>query len=105
MTGVQTCALPISILKELQRTRSVTISCENLNVDRNTIALTAVIAEVIAAQEQDIGPLPEFREDETLNNFAQRCKAFLDGQEELREKIKELKKWSELLPIKQKFCK
>ncbi|XP_036449603.1 digestive cysteine proteinase 3-like [Colossoma macropomum] len=61
--------------------------------NRNTIALTAVIAEVIiAVQEQDIGPLPEFRENETLNNFAQRCKAFLDGKEELREKIKELKK-------------
>ena len=95
-----------TVLKEFQRTRSVTVSCEKLSVDRNTIALTAVIAEVIiAAQEQDIGPLPEFREDETLNNFAQRCKAFLDGKEELREKIKELKKRSELLPVKQKFRK
>uniref|UniRef100_A0A3B1IXX1 Coiled-coil domain containing 106b n=1 Tax=Astyanax mexicanus TaxID=7994 RepID=A0A3B1IXX1_ASTMX len=93
-----------AVLKEFQRTRSVTVSCEKLNVDRNTIALTVIIAEVtIAAQGQDIGLVPEFREDETLNHFAQRCKAFLDENEELRDKIKELKKRSELIPIKQKF--
>lgn len=47
-----------------------------LNVDENTVAVTSVIVEVtIAAQGQEFGPLPEFKDDETLNNFAQRCKA------------------------------
>ena len=86
--------------------RSLTLSCKNVYVDRNTIALTAIIAEsVIATDGDDIGSLPVFREDDTLGNYAKTCKAFLEGNTVLGDKIKEMKVNNELLPIKYKFRK
>ncbi|CAL8326285.1 unnamed protein product [Boreogadus saida] len=42
-----------AVLKEFRRTRSMGLSCEVLNVDRNTIALTAIIAEIFIGAEED----------------------------------------------------
>ncbi len=76
-----------------------------MSVDRNTIALIAVIAEVlIAAESEDYGLLPEFTEGDTVGNFAKTCKTFLEGNKRLEEKINQMKKKSEL-PIKCKFRK
>lgn len=94
-----------AVLKEFRRTRSVSLSCRTLDVDRNTIALTAIIAEiVIAAEGENFGPLPVFKED-TVGNYAKTCKAFLEGNKPLGEKINKMKQDSELLPIKYKFRK
>lgn len=93
-----------AVLKEFRRTRSVSLSCKTLDVDRNTIALTAIIADiVIAAEDENFGQLPVFTEEDTLGNYAKACKAFLEGNKPLGEKIKKMKKDSDLLPIKYKF--
>ena len=95
-----------AVLKEFRRTRSMSLSCEVLNVDRNTIALTAIIAETfIGAEGQDFGQLPVFMEGDTVGNYAKTCKAFLEGNQLLGEKIKKMKNNSELLPMKYKFRK
>jgi len=95
-----------AVLKKFRRTRSMSLSCNTMNVDRNTIALTAVIAEVmIAAEGENFGPLPTFTDDDTISSFAKTCKAFLEENRPLEEKIKIMKKNSELLPIKWKFHK
>ncbi|XP_035533261.1 coiled-coil domain-containing protein 106-like, partial [Morone saxatilis] len=68
-----------AVLKEFRRTRSISLSCESLSVDRNTIALTAIIAEVwIAAEGEDFGLLPEFTEEDTVGKYAKTCKTFLE---------------------------
>ncbi|XP_051260345.1 coiled-coil domain-containing protein 106-like [Dicentrarchus labrax] len=77
-----------AVLKEFRCTRSISLSCETLSVDRNTIALMAIIAEVwIAAEGEDFGLLPEFTEEDTLGNYAKTCKTFLEGNNPLEEKI------------------
>ncbi|XP_051249102.1 coiled-coil domain-containing protein 106-like [Dicentrarchus labrax] len=77
-----------AVLKEFRRTRSISLSCESLSVDRNTIALTAIIAEVwFATEGEDFGLLPEFTEEDTLGNYAKTCKTFLEGNNPLEEKI------------------
>lgn len=84
----------------------MTVSCKRLDVDRNTIALTAIIAEVLIASEgESLGPLPAFTDEDTISTFAKTCKDFLEENQCLREKIKQMKKDSELLPIKYKFRK
>ncbi|CAL8342147.1 unnamed protein product [Arctogadus glacialis] len=76
-----------AVLKEFRRTRSMSLSCEVLNVDRNTIALTAIIAEIfIGAEGEDFGQLPVFIEGDTVGNYAKTCKAFLEGNQLLGEK-------------------
>uniref|UniRef100_A0A3B1J4N5 Coiled-coil domain containing 106b n=1 Tax=Astyanax mexicanus TaxID=7994 RepID=A0A3B1J4N5_ASTMX len=92
-----------TILRSFQRTKSVSRSCERSNIDRNTIALTAIIAElqIVATPELQI---PEFQGG-TLQQYAQRCKEYLDSNPNLALKIEEMKKKHSLLPIKYKFRK
>ena len=95
-----------AVLKEFRRTRSMSLSCKALNVDRNTIALTAIIAEIlIGAEGEDFGQLPVFIEGDTVGNYAKTCKAVFEGNHLLGKIIKTLKNNSELLPIKCKFQK
>ncbi|XP_049917947.1 uncharacterized protein LOC126400967 isoform X2 [Epinephelus moara] len=85
---------------------SMTNTCEELGVDRNTIAGTAVIADVMIATEgADFGELPLFKEKQTLANYAKLCKAFVDANKPLQEKIEKMRKATELLPIKYKMPK
>ncbi|KAM4533889.1 uncharacterized protein PAE49_015997 isoform 1-T1 [Odontesthes bonariensis] len=95
-----------AVLKVFRRTRSLNLSCKSLDVDRNTIALSAVIADIMIASEgEDFGPLPVFTEGDTVASFAKTCMNFIDTNKRLEEKIKRMKKESELLPIKYKFRK
>ncbi|XP_078030960.1 coiled-coil domain-containing protein 106-like [Epinephelus lanceolatus] len=94
------------VLKVFRRNRSMTNTCEELGVDRNTIAGTAVIADVMIATEgADFGELPLFKEKQTLANYAKLCKAFVDANKPLQEKIEKMRKATELLPIKYKMPK
>ncbi|CAJ1053106.1 coiled-coil domain-containing protein 106-like isoform X2 [Xyrichtys novacula] len=55
------------VLKVLRRNHSMTNTCEELGVDRNTTAGSAVIADVmIAIDGADFGELPLFKEEQTL---------------------------------------
>ena len=84
----------------------MTNTCEELGVDRNTIAGTAVIADVMIATEgADFGELPLFKEKQTLANYAKLCKAFLDANKPLQEQIEKMRKATELLPIKYRMLK
>ena len=87
-----------AVLKTLKKTRSVTRSCERHDVDRNTIAMTAVIAEVyIAATEEEVR-IPKFAGSQ-LMSYAKEWKAFFDNEPQLQEKIKQMKDNAELLPV------
>lgn len=95
-----------AVLKVYRRNRSMTNTCEELRVDRNTIAGTAVIADVLIATEgEDFGEVPLFKEKQTLANYAKLCKAFVDANKPLLEKIEKMRKATELLPIKYKMPK
>ncbi|KAM4592077.1 uncharacterized protein PAE49_020713 isoform 2-T2 [Odontesthes bonariensis] len=60
---------------------------------------------MIASEGEDFGPLPVFTEGDTVASFAKTCMNFIDTNKRLEEKIKRMKKESELLPIKYKFRK
>lgn len=92
-----------AILKTFMKTRSVSHSCKQHSVDRNTIALTAIIAElqIIATPELHI---PEFQGG-TLQKYAKKCKEYMDANPEVMSRITEMKRNRELLPIRYKFRK
>lgn len=95
------------VLKEFKRTRSLTKTCVALGVDKNTIALTAVIADVIIAggESGEYGELTPIGKKQTLAAYAKVCKAFLDDSPPLQQKIYEMRKATELLTITYKFNK
>lgn len=54
---------------------------------------------------EDFGQLPVFTKQDIVASFEKTCKDFIDTNKDLEEKIKTMKKESELLPIKYKFRK
>ena len=84
----------------------MTMTCEELDVDRNTIAGTAVIADVLIAGEGGgFGELPPFKEKQTLASYARQCKLFLDCNKALQEKVQKMRSNTELLRITYKVQK
>ncbi|XP_030577064.1 uncharacterized protein LOC115796083 [Archocentrus centrarchus] len=91
------------VLKTFKKTHSLNRSCEKLNVDRNTIAYTAVIAEVLlVADSEEKCRVPPFTGGSLLK-YAKEVKVFLDDEPELRARIDKKKKERELLPISYKI--
>ena len=94
------------LVRMYKRTRSIPETCRAFDLDRNTIAGTAVIADVLIAGEGgDFGELPIIAEKQSLASFAKVCKAFLDANPTLKEKVDKMRKANELLTIKYKFQK
>lgn len=87
-----------ALLKTYAKTRSLGNSCQRHDVDRNTIALTAVIAEVLIAVGEEKERMPKFT-GQTLKQFAKECKEFVDNEPGLMENIKKMKEKGELLPL------
>ena len=85
----------------------MTKSCKDLGVDKNTIAGTAVIADVIIAGGEDgeFGELPPIGKKQTLAEYAKVCKAFLDNSPPLQKKMEDMRKTNELLTISYRFQK
>ncbi|XP_030595553.1 protein FAM133-like [Archocentrus centrarchus] len=80
------------VLKTFKKTHSLNRSCEKLNVDRNTIAYTAVIAEVLlVADSKEKCRVPPFTGGSLLK-YAKEVKVFLDDEPELRARIDKKKK-------------
>lgn len=90
-----------AVLRTYKKTRSLRSSCEYHDVDRNTIALTAVIAEMFLAADEEKGRIPKFTGPK-LTQYANECKAFLDTEPQLKERIKKMKQNVELLPVSYK---
>lgn len=84
-----------ALLKAYKKNRSIGTCCQVYDIDRATIALTAVIAEVHIVAETEI---PEYT-GQTLKAYAQQCKTFLESQPGLREEINQMKKNGDLLPV------
>ncbi|XP_031167417.1 coiled-coil domain-containing protein 106-like [Sander lucioperca] len=77
----------MAVLKTFQKTRSVNRNCEKHNVDRNTIAYTAVIAEVcLAADSKEKARVPPFPGGSLLK-YGKELKLFLDREPALKAKI------------------
>nr|XP_033492164.1 coiled-coil domain-containing protein 106-like [Epinephelus lanceolatus] len=94
------------LVRMYKRTRSIPETCRAFDLDRNTIAGTAVIADVLIAGEGGgWGELPIIAEKQSLASFAKVCKAFLDANPTLKEKVDKMRKANELLTIKYKFQK
>ncbi|KAL2099937.1 hypothetical protein ACEWY4_004331 [Coilia grayii] len=90
-----------AVLRTYKKTRSLRSSCEYHDVDRNTIALTAVIAEMFLAADEEKGRIPKFTGPK-LMQYANECKAFLDTEPQLKERIQKMKQNGELLPVSYK---
>ncbi|XDV29275.1 hypothetical protein PO909_032412 [Leuciscus waleckii] len=68
-----------------------------INVDRNTIARTAIIAELAITYPDTFQELPTDEVKEKISEFAERCKRAMT--KEMAETITAKKKSGQLLPI------
>ncbi|CAJ1081785.1 coiled-coil domain-containing protein 106-like [Xyrichtys novacula] len=94
------------LVRMYRRTRSIPEICRAFDLDRNTIAGTTVIGDVLIAGEGgDFGELPIIPEKQSLASFAKVCKAFLDANPTLKEKVDKMRKANELLTITYKLHK
>ncbi|CAM9474427.1 unnamed protein product [Lampetra planeri] len=90
------------VLSVYQKTRSVKRACEKMNVDRNTIALTAPIVDLEVVSPglyAAVGPYDG--RTERLLDFSRRCWHAMD--EETRVNVDKMKAEGKLLPISYKF--
>ncbi|XDV26301.1 hypothetical protein PO909_030051 [Leuciscus waleckii] len=73
-----------------------------VGVDRNTLALSAPLAEITIAAPKFLKSLPPFNlKKEKLLDYSKRCAESMTP--EVRAKIEELKAKGKLLPIKYKY--
>lgn len=91
-----------AILKAFQKSRSINRSCEKYDVDRNTLAYTAIIAEVHIAAETESSQIPIYTGG-PIHKYAHTVKAFLDGHPQLKAKTEKMKADGELIPIAHKL--
>ncbi|XP_056154985.1 coiled-coil domain-containing protein 106-like [Lampris incognitus] len=94
------------VLSAFIKKKNMSEAFRHLNIDRNTIANTACIAELHLAGKELIPLMGPFRQgEETLVSYAQRCSLFIDSDAELSKKIDQMKADGELLPISGKRAK
>ncbi|OCT70751.1 coiled-coil domain-containing protein 106 [Xenopus laevis] len=90
------------ILSTFQKLKSMSRAFEHHCVDRNTVALTTPIAELLIVAPEKIAEVGEFDPSkERLLEYSRRC--FLALDEETLEKVQALKKNKLLLPITYRF--
>ncbi|KAL2082838.1 hypothetical protein ACEWY4_020611 [Coilia grayii] len=91
-----------AVLKHFTKLGSMKRAFSKVHVDRNTIARTAVIAELAIVAPQKFQELLSRHEDtETISTFAEKCLATISP--ELGEEISKEKKKGKLLPIAYKY--
>ena len=94
------------LVKAFRKNRSLPATFKQFNIDRNTVAGTAIIADVIIAGEGgEFGELPNFQESQTLKSYVKDCKAFFDANPSLQAKITKMRQDRELLKITYKISK
>ncbi|XP_075461367.1 coiled-coil domain-containing protein 106 isoform X2 [Ascaphus truei] len=90
------------ILSTFQKLKSMSRAFEYHRVDRNTVALTTPIAELLIVAPEKIAEVGEFDPSkERLLEYSRRC--FLSLDEEILNKVQALKKNKLLLPITYRF--
>ncbi|XP_068071719.1 uncharacterized protein [Danio rerio] len=90
------------VLRAYNKEGSMTRAFTKVGVDRNTLALSAVIAEIQIVDPEFYRSLPQFQpQQEKLFEFAQRCSEALNT--EVKASIFSAKQSGKLLPIKYKF--
>lgn len=90
------------ILLTYQRLKNMTKAFEIHGVDRNTVASTTPIAELLLVAPEKVAEVGEFDPSkEKLLDYARRCYAALD--EETHCRVQALKKNNLLLPISYRF--
>lgn len=88
------------VLSVFIKKKSMSEAFRHLSIDRNTIANTASIAELVMAGKDLDRMVGKFRQgEETLVNYAQRCTLVIDSDPDLARKIDQMKSNGELLPI------
>ncbi|MBZ3871239.1 Coiled-coil domain-containing protein 106 [Sciurus carolinensis] len=90
------------ILGTFQKLKSMSRAFEHHRVDRNTVALTTPIAELLIVAPEKLAEVGEFDPSkERLLEYSRRC--FLALDDETLEKVQALKKSKLLLPITYRF--
>uniref|UniRef100_A0A3Q3BK04 Coiled-coil domain containing 106b n=1 Tax=Kryptolebias marmoratus TaxID=37003 RepID=A0A3Q3BK04_KRYMA len=90
------------ILSTYQRVRSMSRAFQIHGVDRNTMASTSPIAELLLVAPEKMTDVGEFEASkEKLLDYARRCYKTMD--EETHTKVQNMKKTHKLLPISYRF--
>uniref|UniRef100_A0A8C7XQ56 Coiled-coil domain containing 106b n=1 Tax=Oryzias sinensis TaxID=183150 RepID=A0A8C7XQ56_9TELE len=90
------------ILTTYQRVRSMSRAFQIHGVDRNTMASTSPIAELLLVAPEKVAEVGEFEASkEKLLDYARRCYKTMD--EETHAKVQSMKKTHKLLPISYRF--
>ncbi|MEQ2201016.1 hypothetical protein XENOCAPTIV_006322 [Xenoophorus captivus] len=90
------------ILSTYQRVRSMSRAFQIHGVDRNTMASTSPIAELLLVAPEKVIEVGEFEASkEKLLDYARRCYKTMD--EETHTKVQSMKKTNKLLPISYRF--
>uniref|UniRef100_M4AIC6 Coiled-coil domain containing 106b n=1 Tax=Xiphophorus maculatus TaxID=8083 RepID=M4AIC6_XIPMA len=90
------------ILSTYQRVRSMSRAFQIHGVDRNTMASTSPIAELLLVAPEKVTDVGEFEASkEKLLDYARRCYKTMD--EETHAKVQSMKKTNKLLPISYRF--
>lgn len=90
------------ILSTYQRVRSMSRAFQIHGVDRNTMASTSPIAELLLVAPEKVTEVGEFEASkEKLLDYARRCYKTMD--EETHTKVQSMKKTHKLLPISYRF--
>lgn len=90
------------ILGTFQKLKSMSRAFEHHRVDRNTVALTTPIAELLIVAPEKLAEVGEFDSSkERLLEYSRRC--FLALDDETLKKVQALKKSKLLLPITYRF--
>uniref|UniRef100_A0A3B4BHI5 Uncharacterized protein n=1 Tax=Periophthalmus magnuspinnatus TaxID=409849 RepID=A0A3B4BHI5_9GOBI len=90
------------ILTTYQRVRSMSRAFQIHGVDRNTMASTSPIAELLLVAPEKVAEVGEFEASkEKLLDYARRCYKTMD--EDTHSKVQTMKKTHKLLPISYRF--
>ncbi|XP_019961274.1 coiled-coil domain-containing protein 106-like [Paralichthys olivaceus] len=90
------------ILTTYQRVRSMSRAFQIHGVDRNTMASTSPVAELLLVAPEKVAEVGEFEASkEKLLDYARRCYKTMD--EQTHAKVQSLKKTHKLLPISYRF--
>ncbi|XP_073725970.1 coiled-coil domain-containing protein 106-like [Misgurnus anguillicaudatus] len=93
----------LQILTTFRKTKSIPESLKKHKVDKTTLALTNIIAEVAIASDGEDFTVPPYTAGTTLQSYAKDLLKFLSSCPQLKSKIEKMKAANKLLPIKNKF--